>query len=120
MSGSVLGEHTVWQRLSSAKLRTSHRRLRITKRPGAVLAGDQTEIGERGVTLSGGQKQRLSFSRAIYSDRDLTLLDDPLSAVDAEDGHHISDQAICRLLRSKCRILATYQLHVLRQCSRVF
>lgn len=43
-----------------------------------------TEIGEQGINLSGGQKQRLSLARAIYSDADLYLLDDPLSALDAE------------------------------------
>ena len=46
-------------------------------------AGDQTEIGERGVTLSGGQKQRVQLARALYQDADVYLLDDPFSAVDA-------------------------------------
>lgn len=42
--------------------------------------GDQTEIGEKGINLSGGQKQRISIARACYSDSDLYLFDDPLSA----------------------------------------
>ena len=42
-----------------------------------------TQVGERGVTLSGGQKARVSLARATYSDADVYLLDDPLSAVDA-------------------------------------
>lgn len=45
--------------------------------------GDQTEIGEKGINLSGGQKQRVSLARAVYSNADVFLLDDPLSAVDA-------------------------------------
>lgn len=44
--------------------------------------GLETDIGERGVTLSGGQKARISLARAVYSDADIYLLDDPLSAVD--------------------------------------
>ena len=41
-------------------------------------------IGERGINISGGQKARISLARAIYSDADIILLDDPLSAVDPE------------------------------------
>ena len=44
--------------------------------------GDLTEIGEKGVNLSGGQKQRISIARAIYSDADIYLIDDCLSALD--------------------------------------
>jgi ATP-binding cassette, subfamily C (CFTR/MRP), member 1 len=81
--------------------------------------GDQTEIGERGITVSGGQKQRLNIARAIYFNADLVLLDDPLSAVDAHVGRHMMDNAICGLLKGKCRILATHQLHVLDRCDRI-
>ncbi|RVX68489.1 hypothetical protein B0A52_07913 [Exophiala mesophila] len=82
-------------------------------------SGDQTEIGERGITLSGGQKQRLNIARAIYFDADIILLDDPLSAVDAHVGRHIMDKAICGLMKDKCRILATHQLHILDRCDRI-
>jgi ATP-binding cassette, subfamily C (CFTR/MRP), member 1 len=82
-------------------------------------AADQTEIGERGITLSGGQKQRLNIARAIYFDADIVLMDDPLSAVDAHVGRHIMDKAICGLMKDKCRILATHQLHVLNRCDRI-
>jgi len=81
--------------------------------------GDMTEIGERGITVSGGQKQRLNIARAIYFDADIILMDDPLSAVDAHVGRHIMDNAICGLLKNKCRILATHQLHVLNRCDRI-
>ena len=46
------------------------------------VKGEETVIGERGVNISGGQKARISLARAIYSDADIYLLDDPLSAVD--------------------------------------
>lgn len=47
-------------------------------------AGDLTELGDRGVNVSGGQKQRISLARATYADADVILLDDPLSALDAQ------------------------------------
>jgi ATP-binding cassette subfamily B protein len=46
--------------------------------------GWDTTIGERGLTLSGGQKQRTAISRAVIMDADFLILDDSLSAVDAE------------------------------------
>uniref|UniRef100_A0A672TCE8 Multidrug resistance-associated protein 4-like n=1 Tax=Sinocyclocheilus grahami TaxID=75366 RepID=A0A672TCE8_SINGR len=51
--------------------------------------GDLTVIGDRGATLSGGQKARVNLARAVYQDADIYLLDDPLSAVDAEVGRHL-------------------------------
>lgn len=82
-------------------------------------AGDQTEIGERGITVSGGQKQRLNIARAIYFNADIVIMDDPLSAVDAHVGKHIMDNAICGLLKGKARVLATHQLHVLHRVDRI-
>ncbi|XP_062999456.1 multidrug resistance-associated protein 1-like [Elgaria multicarinata webbii] len=73
-------------------------------------SGDQTEIGEKGVNLSGGQKQRVSLARAVYSDADVYLLDDPLSAVDAHVGKHIFDKVIGPkgILKGKTRVLVTH------------
>lgn len=57
-------------------------------------AGDQTLVGEKGITLSGGQKQRISLARAIYSNSKHLLLDDCLSAVDSHTAKHIFEQAL--------------------------
>ncbi|NWW22240.1 MRP1 protein, partial [Falcunculus frontatus] len=80
-----------------------------------LLNGDQTEIGERGVNISGGQKQRVSLARAVYSNADLYLLDDPLSAVDVHVGKHLFEKLIgpSGLLKSKTRILVTHNLALL-------
>lgn len=51
-------------------------------------------VSLKGVNLSGGQKQRVSLARAVYCDRAVYLLDDPLSAVDAHVGKHIFDHVI--------------------------
>eukprot|EP01127_Copromyxa_protea_P010845 TRINITY_DN2685_c0_g3_i1.p1 TRINITY_DN2685_c0_g3~~TRINITY_DN2685_c0_g3_i1.p1 ORF type:complete len:1581 (+),score=418.17 TRINITY_DN2685_c0_g3_i1:533-4744(+) len=86
----------------------------------AILPGnDKTEIGEKGINLSGGQKQRVSVARAIYSDADIYLLDDPLSAVDAHVGKALFNKCIKGLLRDKTRILATHQLQFLKQCDKI-
>ncbi|KAH9380694.1 hypothetical protein HPB48_001532 [Haemaphysalis longicornis] len=82
----------------------------------AVLpAGDETEIGEKGINLSGGQKQRISIARAVYSDRDIYLFDDPLSAVDSNVGKHIFEKVIGPdgMLGGKTRVLVTHRLSVL-------
>jgi ABC-type multidrug transport system fused ATPase/permease subunit len=84
-----------------------------------LIAGDDTVVGEKGITLSGGQKQRINIARAVYSRRNIVLMDDPLSAVDAHVGRKIMDEAICGLLRDKCRILATHQLHTLARADKI-
>ena len=86
----------------------------------AVLPdGDQTEVGERGISLSGGQKTRLTLARAVYARADIYLLDDVLSAVDQHVGRHIIDNALGPkgLLSGKTRILATNALPVLMEAN---
>ncbi|MGH0130138.1 UNVERIFIED_CONTAM: hypothetical protein FKN15_041189 [Acipenser sinensis] len=80
-------------------------------------AGDETEIGEKGLNLSGGQKQRVSLARAVYREADVYLLDDPLSAVDAHVGQHIFQKVIGPkgVLRDRTRVLVTHGLSYLPQ-----
>uniref|UniRef100_A0A669CSM2 Multidrug resistance-associated protein 4 n=1 Tax=Oreochromis niloticus TaxID=8128 RepID=A0A669CSM2_ORENI len=76
--------------------------------------GDLAIVGDRGANLSGGQKARVSLARSVYQDADIYLLDDPLSAVDAEVG-----RCICGLLRKKPRILVTHQLQYLKAADQI-
>ncbi len=59
-------------------------------------SGYSTLVGERGVTLSGGQRQRVALARALLQDTPVLLLDDALSAVDAE-----TESTILEALRSR-------------------
>ena len=90
----------------------------------AILpAGDQTEIGEKGINLSGGQKQRLSLARACYSEADLFLLDDPLSAVDSHVGKKLFDNVLSSAtgyLKSKTRILVTNSVAILPSMDKIY
>ncbi|XP_015785720.1 multidrug resistance-associated protein 1 [Tetranychus urticae] len=85
--------------------------------------GDETEIGEKGINLSGGQKQRVSLARACYSDSDLYILDDPLSAVDAHVAKHIFKNVLSSksgLLRNKTRVLVTNKLDILSKVDSIY
>jgi ATP-binding cassette subfamily C (CFTR/MRP) protein 4 len=82
--------------------------------------GDQTLVGERGVMLSGGQKARISLARTVYRDVDIYLLDDPLSAVDANVAQQIFDKCIVDHLRNKCVVLVTHQIQYLRNVDRIY
>lgn len=83
--------------------------------------GDQTEVGERGISLSGGQKARLTLARAVYARADIYLLDDCLSAVDQHVGRHLIDNVFGPkgLLAGKTRVLATNSIPVLTEANFV-
>ncbi|KAJ6863744.1 hypothetical protein NC652_040334 [Populus alba x Populus x berolinensis] len=78
-----------------------------------LIHKDLTVVGERGITLSGGQKQRIQLARAIYSDADVYLLDDPFSAVDAHTKAHLFKHCLMGLLSDKTVIYVTHQLEFL-------
>uniref|UniRef100_A0A8C7Y860 Multidrug resistance-associated protein 4 n=1 Tax=Oryzias sinensis TaxID=183150 RepID=A0A8C7Y860_9TELE len=73
----------------------------------------QGSVSEADVTL------QMGIFRAVYQDADIYLLDDPLSAVDAEVGRHLFQQCICGLLRKKPRILVTHQLQYLKVADQI-
>ncbi|KAJ2849816.1 ABC transporter C member 13 [Coemansia brasiliensis] len=83
-------------------------------------AKDATEIGPKGINLSGGQKARLALARAIYNDADIYILDDILSAVDAQVERHLVEHVLAGngIIRSKTRILVTHAEHVIPLSSR--
>ena len=83
--------------------------------------GHETEIGEKGVTLSGGQRARAALARAAYSDKEVLLLDDPLSAVDVHVGQHMWQHCLSNdgILAGRTRLLVTHQVQFLPACDMV-
>ncbi len=63
--------------------------------------------------MSGGQKARINLARAVYSNADIYLLDDPISAVDAKVARKIYDNVIRGLLRDKTVLMSTHQIQYL-------
>jgi ABC-type multidrug transport system ATPase subunit len=81
---------------------------------------DFTEVGEKGISLSGGQKQRISICRLIYSDADVQIFDDPLSALDAHVGKKVFENVLKEGLKGRTRILVTHALHFLSKVDYVY
>ncbi|KAL6140763.1 hypothetical protein ACLB2K_059057 [Fragaria x ananassa] len=81
--------------------------------------GDLTEIGQRGINMSGGQKQRIQLARAVYSDADIYLLDDPFSAVDAHTGAILFHDCVMDALAKKTVILVTHQVEFLSEVDKI-
>ena len=82
--------------------------------------GDLSIVGEKGASLSGGQQARITLARAVYADADVYLLDDPLSAVDANVSEHIFEKCICDFLSTKTRLLVTQQVDHMKLADQMF
>ena len=76
-------------------------------------------VGERGITLSGGQKARLSLARALYSNSDIYLLDDPISAVDSKVAKKLYENTLMKMKGTKTIVLVTHQISYLFGCDKV-
>eukprot|EP00958_Prasinococcus_capsulatus_P002371 scaffold207_cov409-Prasinococcus_capsulatus_cf.AAC.76 len=85
----------------------------------SLPAGDETELGERGINLSGGQKARVALARAAYSRASVILLDDPLSAVDSKVLKILWKKCICGVMSGSTRIVVSHQRAIIPDCDRV-
>jgi ATP-binding cassette subfamily B protein len=83
-----------------------------------LSAGFRTVVGERGVQLSGGQKQRIALARALLSEPSVLVMDDPLSAVDAQTEVKILD-ALDRARRGRTLVLITNRVAAAARCDAV-
>jgi ATP-binding cassette subfamily B protein len=84
----------------------------------AFAGGWETLIGERGLTLSGGQKQRVAISRALILESEFLVLDDSLSAVDAETERRILGELL-RERKGKTTIIISHRVSTLRHADSI-
>ncbi|MBK6290225.1 MAG: ABC transporter ATP-binding protein [Ignavibacteria bacterium] len=80
--------------------------------------GYDTVVGERGVTLSGGQKQRTSLARAIASDPSILVLDDSLSAIDADTEERIL-RGLDDVMKGRTTILISHRISTVKKCTNI-
>ena len=75
-----------------------------------LKSGDLTQISDKGNNLSGGQKTRLTIARAVYTNADIYLFDDPFSALDVYVGKNIFEKVIKEYLKGKTILVITHAL----------
>ena len=81
--------------------------------------GDLTQVSDKGANLSGGQKTRITIARAVYSDSDIYLFDDPLSALDSHVGEAIFNGLIKDYLKNKTVLVVTHALQYVPMMNKV-
>jgi ATP-binding cassette subfamily C protein CydCD len=80
--------------------------------------GYRTVVGEKGIKLSGGQRQRVAIARALLRDTPILVLDEALSAVDAEN-ERVIQAALDRLMQGRTTLVLAHRLSSVIGCERI-
>ncbi|KAK2954208.1 Multidrug resistance-associated protein [Blattamonas nauphoetae] len=119
MNGTVRENILMGREMDEREYEETLRVCSLQKDLKTFAAGDETAIGEKGVNMSGGQKARIQLARAVYKCSDMIVLDDPLSAVDAEVGRFVMNECICGALKGKTVVLMTNEKAILKRADVV-
>ncbi len=116
---------TVADNLRFGKMQASHEELQVAAQQAnahefieQLPNGYDTVIGERGIRLSGGQRQRIAIARALLRDAPILVLDEALSAVDAEN-EAVIQQALDRLMQGRTTLIFAHRLSSVIGCDRI-
>ncbi len=125
--GYVPQAHTIFKRDVTSNIKIGNPKADFRQLSEAVYIADfkkdlefleeglNTMVSEAGTTLSGGQKQRLSIARALIKDPEILILDDSLSAVDANTEDNITRE-LKRFRGDKTNIIVAHRFSVVKDC----
>jgi ATP-binding cassette subfamily C protein CydCD len=103
---------------SQADIEAAARAANIHDFVSSLPQGYATVVGEKGIKLSGGQRQRVAIARALLRDAPILVLDEALSAVDAEN-EAVIQQALDTLMQGRTTLILAHRLSSVIDCDRI-
>ncbi len=103
--------------IDNAKLESSIKQSYLYKFINELPQGINTIVGERGMRISGGQKQRIAIARALYHDKEIIILDEATSSLDANTESKIIDEIFG--LENKTIIYVSHRPKTLKYCNTI-
>ncbi|HUR19583.1 MAG TPA: ABC transporter ATP-binding protein [Vicinamibacterales bacterium] len=123
---TLLFQATVWENIAYGKPNATPAEIRRAAELAnahefitAMPDGDDTMVGQRGVTLSGGERQRIAIARALIRDTPILILDEPTVGLDAANEQAVID-ALAKLMKGRTSVVIAHHLATISQADVIF